>query len=281
MRQGRFLLVDGIRTHYLEAGAEHRGRRPSVLLLHSAEYGGAAEFSWEFNIDALARRYHVLAPDHLGFGLTDKIFDFNGQFDRRIAHIRRFLELTGVGPVHVIGSSMSGGMTLAVAARKEPDWPIASVVSCSGGGEAPNNEARKIINTYDGTREHMRRILQVIFADPKWPHDEAYLDRRWEMAQVPGAWEATSAARFKAPFREAGGRRERDNIDYRSIRVPVLIMAGKLDGLRKPGYTDDFVPLIPNASLHVFDRAGHMGNIECAGEFNERVLAFLDRQGTA
>ncbi len=281
MRQGKFLLVDGVRTHYFEVGAEHRGQRPSVLLLHSAEYGGAAEFSWEFNIEALARRYHVLAPDHLGFGLTDKIFDFNGQFDRRIAHIRRFLEVMGVGLVHVIGSSMSGGMSLTVAARKQPDWPMASLVVCSGGGETPNNEARKIINSYDGTRENMRRILQVMFADPKWPSDEAYLDRRWEMAQMPGAWEATSAARFKAPFREAGSRRERDSIDYRAIRVPTLVMAGKLDSLRQPGYTDAFVPLIPHASLHVFERAGHMGNIECAGEFNERALAFLDQQGTA
>jgi pimeloyl-ACP methyl ester carboxylesterase len=281
MRQGKFLLVDGIRTHYFEAGVAHRGKRPSVLLLHSAEYGGAAEFSWEFNIDALAQHFHVLAPDHLGFGLTDKIFDFNGQFDRRIAHIRRFLEITGLGPVHVIGSSMSAGLSLTVAAREKPDWPFASLVVCSGGGESPDNEARKVINTYDGSREHMRRILQVMFIDPKWSNDDTYLDRRQEMALLPGAWEATSAARFKAPFRGASGRSERDSIDYGRIQVPTLVFAGKLDTLRKPGYTSDFVPQIPKASLHMFERAGHMGNIECAGEFNERVLSFLDRQVTA
>jgi 2-hydroxymuconate-semialdehyde hydrolase len=272
MREGNFVLIDAVRTHYFEAGTEHRGKRPSVLLLHSAEYGGAAEFSWEFNIAALAKRFHVLAPDHLGFGLTDKIFDFNGQFNRRIDHIRRFLEIMTVGQVHVIGSSMSGGLSLTVAARKEPDWPIASLVICSGGGESPNNDARKVINNYDGTREHMRRILEVMFIDPKWWTDDAYLDRRWEMALVPGAWEATSAARFKAPFRGPTDRSERDNIDYAAIRVPSLIMAGKLDSLRKPGYTDEFVPLMPHATLHFFERAGHM-----AGEFYERVLAFLDQ----
>jgi pimeloyl-ACP methyl ester carboxylesterase len=280
MREGSFLVVDGIRTHYFEAGVEHRGKRPSVLLLHSAEYGGAAEFSWEFNILAVAERFHVLAPDHLGFGLTDKIFDFNNQFQRRITHIRRFLEMTSASPVHVVGSSMSGGMSLMVAARKEPDWPIASLVICSGGGESPNNDARKVINTYDGTREHMQRILEVMFIDRKWSTDDAYVDRRWEMALVPGAWEATSAARFKAPFRGPSDRSERDNIDYRAIRVPSLIMAGKLDSLRKPGYTDEFVPLMSNATLHIFQRAGHMGNIECSAEFNERVLAFLDQQVT-
>jgi 2-hydroxymuconate-semialdehyde hydrolase len=281
MREGNYCLVDGLHTHYFEEGVVHKGRRPSVLLLHSAEYGGAAEFSWEFNIAALGERFHVLAPDHLGFGLTDKVFDFNGQFDRRITHIRRFLQVMDVGPVHAIGSSMSGGMILTVAARKQPDWPLASLIICSGGGDAPDNEARKILNTYDGTREHMRRIVEVMFVDPKWPHDEGYIERRWEMANLPGAWEATSAARFKAPFREASVRRERDNIDYRAIGVPVLVMAGRLDPLRKPGYTDEFVPLIPNAELHMFERAAHMGNIECAEEFNGRVLRFLTEKDDA
>lgn len=278
MGQGKFISVDGIRTHYFEAGESHRGRKPSVLLLHSAEYGGAAEFSWEFNLQALGRHYHVLAPDHLGFGLTDKIFDFNGQFDRRITHVKRFIEVMGVGPVQVMGSSMSGGLSLTVAARKQPDWPIVSIVCCSGGGDAPDNDQRKIINSYDGSREHMRRIIQVMFVNPKWSSDEAYVDRRWEMSHLPGAWEATSAARFKAPFRTAGGKRERDNIDYAAIRVPTLVMAGRLDCLREPGYTETFVPKIPRASLHVFEKAGHMGNIECADEFNERVLAFLAEQ---
>jgi pimeloyl-ACP methyl ester carboxylesterase len=36
------------------------------------------------------------------------------------------------------------------------------------------------------------------------------------------------------------------------------------------------VPLIPDARLHVFERAGHMGNIECADEFHVALLAFLD-----
>jgi 2-hydroxymuconate-semialdehyde hydrolase len=279
MREGKFCDVDGIRTHYFEAGEEHRGKRRSVVLLHSAEYGGAAEFSWEYNIPALAARYHVVAPDHLGFGLTDKIFDFNGQFNRRIRHIQRFIETMKLGPSHILGSSMSGGLTLTVAARKSPDWPFASIVCCSGGGDSPDNDARKVINTYDGTREHMRRIVGVMFDDPKWANDDAYIDRRWEMALAPGAWEATSAARFKAPFRESGrDRSERDNIDYAAIKVPVLVMAGRKDPLRAPGYTDAFVPVIPDCRLHVFENGGHMGNIECADEFNARVLAFLDKE---
>ncbi len=276
MMQGRTVAIDGVRTHYFEAGERHKNTRPSIVLLHSAEFGGCAEMSWEFNLPALSERYHVLAPDHLGFGLTDKLFDFNAQFSKRIWHIRRFIEAMSVERVHVMGSSMSGGLCLSVAARPKPDWPIASVVCCSGGGEAPDNEARKILNTYDGSKEHMRRIVETMFVDRGWARDEAYVERRWSMSRVPGAWEATAAARFKAPFpREAGAPSERAAIDYAAIEAPVLVFAGRHDALRAPGYTDAFVPKMPRARLHVFEQAGHMGNIECAQEFNGEVLKFL------
>jgi pimeloyl-ACP methyl ester carboxylesterase len=114
-----------------------------------------------------------------------------------------------------------------------------------------------------------------MFVDKKWGADADYIARRVEMANLPGAWEATAAARFKAPFRGPSARAERDNIDYANISVPVLVFAGKLDPLRNPGYTDGFVPHIRRCDLHVFENAGHMGNIECADVFNARVLEFL------
>ncbi|MDT2020310.1 alpha/beta fold hydrolase [Methylocella sp. CPCC 101449] len=279
MKSGQYVTVDGARTHYYEAGVQHRGVRASVLLLHSGEFGGCAEFSWEHNIEALASRYHVLAPDHLGFGRTDKLFDFENMMARRIRHIQRFIEIMGTGPVHVMGSSMSGGLCLMVAARETPDWPLLSVTCCSGGGVAPDNEARKVLNSYDGSKEHMRRIIEVMFVDPKWAADDAYIDRRVAMANATGAWEAIAAARFKAPFHQRSGvSPERDALDYARISIPVLVFAGRRDPLRNPGYTDDFVPKMPRAELHFFENAAHMGNIEYSHDFNARTLKFLAQQ---
>ncbi len=277
MREAKYISVDGIRTHYHEAGDQHRGKKPTILLLHSAEFGGCAEFTWEYNLPVLAQHFHVLAPDHLGFGLTDKVFDFNDQFGRRIGHIRRFIEIMETGPVHIMGSSMSGGLCLMVAARSQPDWPLKSVTCCCGGGESPDNDARKVLNSYDGTAEHMRRIVDTMFVNKAWGASEEYVARRVEMANLPGAWEATAVARFKAPFRGASARTERDQINYAHIKFPTLVFAGRHDPLRAPGYTDGFVPQIPRCDLHVFENAGHMGNIECAEEFNARVLAFLNQ----
>ncbi len=273
MSENKFISVDGIKTHYLEAGVQTG--EPTVLLLHSAEFGGAAELSWEFNIDALAEHFHVLAPDHLGFGRTDKLFDFCSQFDRRIDHIRRFLELKDVTDAYVIGSSMSGGLTLTVACREEPDWPIRKLVACSGGGLSVDNDARKVLNTYEGDADHMRRIVEVMFVDPKWAKDDAYIARRQELAQLPGAWEATAVARFRAPFRGAAGKSERESLDYGRIGVPTLVIAGAKDPLRLPGYAQELTGEIPGAELYIFEDAAHMGNIECADAFNREVIRFL------
>ena len=69
----RYVNVDGVKTHYLEGGDG-----PTVVLWHSGEFGGAAELSWEFLMPVLAKHFHVVAPDWLGFGRTDKVYDFAG-----------------------------------------------------------------------------------------------------------------------------------------------------------------------------------------------------------
>jgi 2-hydroxymuconate-semialdehyde hydrolase len=58
--QSKFVEVQGVRTHYLEGGAG-----PKLVLLHSGEFGGCAEITWEFNIEKLARQFRVYAPTGL------------------------------------------------------------------------------------------------------------------------------------------------------------------------------------------------------------------------
>ena len=65
------ILVDGLQTHFLEAGDGD-----PVVLLHGGEFGASAEIGWEKAIPALSRHYRVLAPDMLGFGESAKVVDF-------------------------------------------------------------------------------------------------------------------------------------------------------------------------------------------------------------
>lgn len=268
----KYVMVGDIRTHYLEAG-----EGDPVILLHSGEFGGCAELSWEYNIGALAKHFHVYAPDWLGFGKTDKIFDFTNMFQRRVDHIRQFMEIMCIEGAYFIGNSMGGGVLATVAAKDKPDWPIKKIVLASSAGHAPDNEHRQILNTYDCTREHMKNVLSVLFYDEKWANDEAYVEKRYQLSLEPGAWEATAAARFKSPAASSQSKSRRPDADLSNIKVPTLIVAGKEDYLRLPGYAVELQKEIPNSKLHVFEKARHCPHIEHADEFNKMAIDFFLR----
>src|SRR6202046_4655152 len=103
-------VIDGLATHYLEAG-----HGDPVVLLHGGEFGISAEIGWEETIPALAERYRVLAPDMLGFGQSAKVIDFNDARGMRIRHIARFGAELGVASAHFVGNSM-GAINLLVDA---------------------------------------------------------------------------------------------------------------------------------------------------------------------
>jgi pimeloyl-ACP methyl ester carboxylesterase len=246
------------------------------VLLHSGEFGGCAEISWEFNAEPLAERFRVVAPDWLGFGRTDKVHDFVDQRGRRIAHLQRFLEVLGIAQADFVGNSFAGGMLARAAAEDRPVLPIRRLVIASGGGFAPDNEHRRALLEYDGSVEGMRRLLRAMLYDPAWADDDAYVRKRHELSLLPGAWECTAAPRLRAPVhaerRQFG---QPDTIPYERIRVPVLVIAGADDKLRLPNYAQEFVPRIPDARLEVFERCGHCPNIEQPDRFNAAVTAFL------
>ena len=272
--RSRFVDVDGIRTHYLDAG-----EGPTVVLLHSGEFGGSAEISWEHNLPALAEHFRVVAPDWLGFGRTDKLFDFAAARDRVYRHMRRFLEIMAIDEADFIGNSMGGSNLVRIASARPVIFPIRSVVLASGGGFAPETPERKSLLAYDGTPAAMRALLHAMLHDRKWGDDDAYVARRQEFALMPGAWQCAAAARFRRPGAEtpSSGFGQSDTTPYENIAVPALMVAGAEDRLREPGYGAELARRIPDCELHVFDACGHCPNIEMAGRFNEVAIAFLKR----
>src|SRR5258707_8384987 len=111
------IVVGDIKTHFLEAGSG-----PDLVLLHGGEYGASAEITWRANIEALAKRFHVVAPDILGWGQTDKVYSFSDPAGLRIKHLQRFFEALGIGKAHFVGNSAGGGVILPPLVR--PPAPV-------------------------------------------------------------------------------------------------------------------------------------------------------------
>ena len=271
----RCVLADGIRTHYLEAG-----EGDPVVLLHSGEFGGRAEFSWEYVLPVLAESYRVIAPDWLGYGGTAKLHDFGGKRARMMSHMRRTLEVLAVEDAHIVGNSM--GATFLAKMAADPDLRLRprSITLISGGGFMPDNAARRATLEYDCTREAMIRLLQAIFADPVWWTDDSYVDRRQAAATEPGAWEALAVARFRSPLvppRAEFG--QADDTHYEDIHAPALFITGAKDRLREPHYADRPASRMRNAKVVTLPGSGHCPNIEQAPRVAELLLDFFQRKG--
>ncbi|GAC1642765.1 MAG: hypothetical protein NVS4B8_12220 [Herpetosiphon sp.] len=58
----RYVMVHGQRMHYVESGALNR---PTLLLLHGSPDN---IYTWRHIMPALVTKYHVIAPDFIGFG---------------------------------------------------------------------------------------------------------------------------------------------------------------------------------------------------------------------
>jgi pimeloyl-ACP methyl ester carboxylesterase len=269
--QSRFIEVDGMRTHYLEAG-----EGPPVVLLHSGEFGGCAELSWEYLIPELAPHFRVIAPDWLGFGQTAKVHDFESKRARMMWHLVRFIQIMALERAHFIGNSMGATFLLALAAETPCRLPIDRLVAISGGGFMPDNEHRRSLLSYDGSSEAMVSLLEAIFEDSVWYDDSAYVERRRQLSLLPGAWESVAASRFKSPVTEARSEfGQPDPISYSNIAVPTLLIAGAKDRLREPGYARTVASKIPEGHHVVLEECGHCPQIERPKLVSGHLMTFL------
>ena len=263
-------VVDGLATGYLEAGDGD-----PIVLLHGGEFGASAEFGWERNLAALAAHYRVLAPDMLGFGQSAKVIDFVDGRGMRIRHVARFCEALGIESAHFVGNSMGAINLLTDATSDAPLLPARSLVIICGGGEIQQSKHFEALQEYDATLPAMRRIVEALFHDARYPADDDYVRRRYESSIAPGAWEAVAAARFRRPgsSRPATPSSARA---YERIDVPTLIVEGGDDKLLPPGWAAEIAKQIRNGRWAVVDKAGHCPQIEQSSVVNELLLDFLE-----
>nr|WP_314547423.1 alpha/beta hydrolase [uncultured Massilia sp.] len=104
------LTANGIRQHYLEAGAG-----APVVLLHGFP---ETNFVWRFQVPVLAERYRIIAPDLRGYGETDKPA---GGYDKRnmARDLRELLRALGIDRIALVGHDRGA----RVATRFAKDYP--------------------------------------------------------------------------------------------------------------------------------------------------------------
>jgi len=267
----RVLVLDGLRTALLEAGAG-AAVGPPVLLLHGGAWGESAETTWGRALELLGRERHVLAPDWLGFGGSAKVRDLADTAGFMLRHVARLLETLDVSEVDAVGHSMGGAHLLRDLTAARPILPVRRAVLAAAGGPPISGDARARLDAYDGSLESMREQVRLAFADPRWADDEQLVRRRHELSLLPGAYEWFASLRLRPPgARSSAG----DPTPYERVRVPTLVTAGTADPLKPAGYAEEVARRIPGARLCLLDGAGHCPQLEAVEDWTTAVLDFL------
>jgi pimeloyl-ACP methyl ester carboxylesterase len=273
----RRLVIDGLDTYFLEAGDREA---PCVVMLAYSGPGAAAEEAFEFNIGSFAEHFRVIAPDLPGCGKTAKVVSLTDNVGFRVRHLAVLLETLGVDAAHFVGASTTGSIILREAVRMRPRWPIDRIIGVSAvGPRAGPLEFPKAMGAFFASHsiEDMDRILQFIFPTRWW--DEAYLARRVRWALEPGAWEgweADAGALRGFPADHASSPLSDDaDVQFETIRNPVLLVGGGSDQLRPEGCTEEYAARIPDCRFAVYPDAGHLPHIDHAEDFNRLGVEFL------
>ena len=260
--QEKSVNVFGAKIRYLEAGDPSK---PTVILLHGL--GGNAD-GWAFNIPALAANYHVIAPDQVGFGKSDKPM-IAYRVETYVDFLDKFMSELKIEKASLAGNSM-GGWISALYALKNPT-KVEKIVLVDAAGFAPpkNFDVNFLNNLNPSTREGTKALVKLIFANPALTTDAA-VDQFITMliAAGDGYTIQTLIESIKRGEGYLDGKAQ-------NIKQPTLIIWGKQDGLVTLDNGERFDREIPNSTLIVFDQAGHVPQIEKAQEFNAAVLKFL------
>jgi triacylglycerol lipase len=263
----KWATVFGAKIRYLDAGSG-----PVIILLHGL---GGDSSNWASTIGPLSQKYRVIVPDQIGFGKSDK-----PMLNYRVATLVDFLDglykQLGIEKASLVGNSL-GGFTAAAFALAHPDKVEKIVLVDAAGFKLPGDfDPRIASNLNPSTRQQIKELMSLVFYNKAIFGSDAAIESF--LARRVAAGDGYTIQRFI----ESIGRGE-DVLDGKlgGIRHPTLIVWGREDGLTPLSMGERFKKEIPGSQLVVFDKCGHVPQLEKAAEFNAAVLKFLARSDSA
>jgi pimeloyl-ACP methyl ester carboxylesterase len=273
-----FVPIRQLDYHVREWGEPVTGEPPLVLVHGWMDVSA----SWQFMVDALGGRRHIVAPDWRGFGLTrhadtppDSYWfpDYLADLDALLDHI------AGDQPVDLVGHSMGGNIAMMYSGVRPAR--IRRLVNLEGFGlpatrpsQAPERYAKWIdqikalrrgevdLKTYDSADGVARRLMKT---NPRLPADKAsWLAQHWAAPDAQGRWTILGEPAHKIISAHLYQVDEALAI-YQRISAPVLSVTASDDSLGQwwKGQYDlaqyqERLRSVPTLEQAVVQDAGHM-----------------------
>jgi proline iminopeptidase len=272
------LRVNGTTLH-----VEVVGEGPPCLCPHGGPGTDSAGLRRSLGPLAATLGLRMVFYDHRGHGRSEWGPVEQCTQDQLVADLDGVRRALGLGPVHVLGVSWGGFLSLMYAARHPAALRRLAVVGASASHEfmprAEANARRRATPEqwaayralWDGSLdddEAFRRAFEAI--RPLYFHDT-------RLAAAANA--ARADTRYRVAVRNFVIQHEYPRYDCRPelgrVRCPTLVMVGRHDWICPVDQSEEIQRLVPGSELVVFEQSGHSPQTEEREAFTRRLGAFF------
>lgn len=259
----KFVLVKKNNIRYLEEGNSDL----NLILMHGL--GGYAE-RWTNLIPLLSKKFHIFAPDLLGYGQSDKPSeDYTPELFVRF--VFDFIESLGIKNTFMIGTSLGGQIVAECASTQNPI--IKKIILISPAGimrkSTPTLDAYTMAALYP-TKESVKNAYQMMVG-PEKQVSEISIERFVTNMSRPNA---------KMVFLSTllGLKNAPDIYEkLAKISIPTLLIWGREDKLIPFEYSQQFFSSIKKCEFVPMDGCGHSPYVEDPEKLSEFIIKFLSK----
>lgn len=289
---GRYLAVDGARVHVRDTPPATAGLGPA-LYVHGL--GGSSQ-NWTDLAGLLAGRVDGQALDLPGFGRSDPATRYTVAAFADL--VIRWIEGAGRGPVHLLGNSLGGAITVKVAATRpdlvrtltliSPAMPFLNPRRSLQGQFLPllavpwaTRVAARLLA--DVSPEQMTdRMIEAVFADPRRVAEQRLAEAveetrlRYTVDHYLDAYLRTMrglVTSFLRAYLPGDGSLWQVAAE---VRAPTLVIGGRQDRLVDIRVAPQVARTVPDSRLLMLDGVGHVAQMEVPRLVARAVVALLD-----
>ncbi|WP_020017199.1 alpha/beta fold hydrolase [Promicromonospora sukumoe] len=281
----RTTTIDGRTVFYREAG---NPSNPVIVLLHGFP---TSSFMFRHLIPALADSYYVIAPDHLGFGLSDapSVDDYEYTFEHLTDTTDALLNQLGLDRYALYVQDYGAPIGWRLALR-HPEAVTAIITQNGNAYEAgfvrafwdglfayattPDAETepgvRAALSLESTKWQYLNGVEDPSVVSPDtWTHDQALLDRPGnDLVQLALFRDYPSNVALYPAVHEY----------FRSSQVPLLAVWGARDGIFAADGATAFAADLPDTEIHLLP-SGHFALESHLDAITGYIRGFLARVG--
>ncbi|RUL55059.1 alpha/beta fold hydrolase [Lysinibacillus antri] len=257
-----------------------KGNHETIIFLHGSGPGASATSNWRDVLPQYVDKFHVIAPDIIGFGDTDHPTQYpeNGVewMNWRIQQVLDLMEALEVKQANLVGNSLGGVISLFLVMDSPKRFNRVVLMGAGGGLTEPTPELAKLANFHkDPTPKALKNLLSWFLYDMTGMEDklDAIVEERMALFNRPDVRKSYEENFTKSHLSDM-------------LIPPSALKRMTNEFLLIHGHQDWFVPLasslyvldyLENAELHVFKRCGHWAQIEQKDQFIKLTKDFFEQ----